>query len=493
MSTVQVLKPEILERSEIKMLIGGEWQHAEGGKTFESRNPSTGEIIARHAEASANDVDRAVLAARNAFEGPWSKFTPMERQKVMLRFADILERNYRELLTIDSHDMGSPIGLARPGAQPADQIRYFAGWSTKIHGETLSNSSPGKLFSYTLREPVGVVGSIIPWNNPVGNTIQKMVPVLATGCTMVLKPSELACLSPVRIVELMEELDLPPGVINVVTGRGETGAAIAAHPDVDKIAFTGSTATGQAIMRSGAINLKRLSLELGGKSPNIVFADADLDLAARGASKGVFGNTGQMCVAGSRIYVEQSVQDELVERMTAVARSLKVGNSLDPATQLGPLVSEGQLSKVQAFIDSAIEQKVRVSTGGKRVTENGLADGYFVEPTVFTNVRDDMDIATDEIFGPVASVMPFTDFDEVLKRANNTRFGLAGGIWSRDVGRVMKASKALRAGNVWVNTYLNLDPNVPFGGYKMSGLGRELGREGLEEYLETKSVWMNMD
>jgi aldehyde dehydrogenase (NAD+) len=488
--TDQDLHPAFIDGSDKKLLIGGEWKPAISGKTIPSVNPSTGEPIAQIADGGEADVDLAVAAARAAFEGPWRRFTPAQRQRVMLRFAELLDRNHQELLRIDVHDMGSPIGVARPGSTPRDTVEYFAGWPTKIYGQTIPNSLPGELFSYSVREPVGVVGSIIPWNNPVSATIWKIAPVLASGCTMILKPADVACLSPLRIGEIIQELDLPPGVVNIVTGGAEPGAALAAHLGVDKIAFTGSSGTGQAIMRAAAGNLKRLSLELGGKSPNIIFADADLDAAAPMASMAVFGNTGQVCVAGTRVYVERPIYDEFIARMAQVADGLVVGNSLDPATQIGPLVSEQHLRRVSSYLDKGKSSGVRVAAGGSQIRDGDLARGFFVQPTVFADVADDMPVAREEIFGPVASVLPFDTEQEVIQRANDTPFGLAAGVWTRDGQRALRMSQALRAGIVWVNSYLKFDPAVPFGGYKMSGYGKELGAQGVDEYLNAKTVWM---
>jgi aldehyde dehydrogenase (NAD+) len=349
------------------------------------------------------------------------------------------------------------------------------------------------VFTYTLKEPVGVVGSIIPWNVPLLAAVWKIAPVLATGCTMILKPAEEAALAPLRLGELLQELDLPGGVVNIVTGFGEAGAALTHHPDVDKIAFTGSTATGQAIVRAAAGNLKRVTLELGGKSPDVVFADADLDVAVPGAGMGVFANSGQVCVAGSRIFVERPIYEEFVARVSMFADSLKVGNSLDPATEIGPIVSQPQLDRVKRYLDAGKAEGARMMAGGERLVEGELAKGYFIPPTVFADVHDEMSIAQDEIFGPVASVLPFDEIDEVARRANQTQFGLAGGVWTRDLGTAHRMAHAIRSGVVWVNMYGDLDPAMPFGGAKMSGWGNELSSYSLDEYLNVKAVWIRTD
>ena len=475
-----------------RLLIGGKWNEAVSGRKFETLNPSTGEVIAELAEGDADDIDLAVKAARAAFEGPWSRFTPAQRQDCLLRLADLVAKNLDEFWALDSYDMGAPISRPVRGTPPAETLRYYAGWATKIHGETIPNSAPSSLFSYTLKEPVGVVGAIIPWNGPLNGSIWKMAPVLATGCTMILKPAEQAALSPLRLGELVQEADIPDGVVNIVTGYGTSaGAALSAHPGVDKVAFTGSSLTGQAILRAAAGNLKRVSLELGGKSPDVVFADADLELAVPGASMGVFGNTGQVCCAGTRVFVERSIYDEFVSRMCDFAESLKIGDSLDPETQIGPLVSEKQLDRVLGYFEIGNSEGARTVTGGKRIVERDLEKGYFVPPTVFVDVKDEMRIANEEIFGPVASVMPFDEVDEVARRSNLTQFGLGGGVWTRDVGKAHRLAQTMRTGVVWVNTYGNFDPAMPFGGSKMSGWGNELGGHSLEEYLNTKSVWIN--
>jgi aldehyde dehydrogenase (NAD+) len=475
-----------------RMLIDGQWVDAVSGKTFESRNPATGELLATVAEGDHEDIDKAVTVARRAFEGPWSKFTPYERQSLLLRFADLVEKHFDELSTLDTLDMGAPLSRTRGGRlRVLGMLRFYAGQATSIHGETIENSLPGEIFSYTLKEPVGVVGAIIPWNSPLTASVWKIGPALATGCTVVLKPAEEAPLTPLRLGELALEAGVPPGVINVVPGFGETaGAALAAHPDVDKVAFTGSHLTGQAIVKASAGNLKRVSLELGGKSPDIVFADADIDAAVPGAAMAVFANSGQICSAGTRLFVEQRIYDEFVDKVAAFGKDLRVGNGLDPDVQIGPLVSEEQLKRVTGYFDIGQKEGASAVVGGRRLTDGQLGQGYFVPPTVFANVHDEMRIAQEEIFGPVISAISFKDPDELVKRANATNFGLGSGVWTRDVSKAHKFAKAIRAGSVWVNCYQAMDPAVPFGGYKMSGYGRESGIQHVEEYLNVKAVWI---
>jgi aldehyde dehydrogenase (NAD+) len=475
-----------------RMFIEGKWVEAASGKTFDSINPSTGEVLAQVAEGDSEDIDRAVAAARRAFDGPWRKFKPFERQNILLKLADLVEKNFEELAALDTLDMGAPISRTLNNRLRAlGMLRYYAGQAVSILGETIENSLPGEYASFTLKEPVGVVGAIIPWNGPLTATIWKVGPALATGCTIILKPAEEAPLTPLRFAELCQEAGVPPGVVNVVPGFGETaGAVLARHPDVDKIAFTGSHLTGQKIIEASAGNLKRVSLELGGKSPNVVFADADLDVAVPGAGMAVFANTGQICSAGTRLFVERKIYDEFTENVAKFGNSLRVGDSSLPETQIGPLVSAEQLKRVTGYLAIGRQEGARPLSGGERVSEGNMAKGYFVPPTVFADVKDTMRIAQEEIFGPVISAIPFADIDEVIERANKTNFGLGSGLWTRDVSKAHKLARGIRAGSVWINCYQAMDPAVPFGGYKMSGYGRESGKQHVEEYLNVKSVWI---
>jgi aldehyde dehydrogenase (NAD+) len=478
-----------------RLLIGGQWVEASSGATFPSINPSTGQVIAQIAEGGAHDADRAVAAARAAFTGPWGKLKPRERQALIWALADVLDRHYEELRLLEVLDMGSPVGRPRRAnsgpAWEAEVLRYFAGWATKIQGETIPNSLPGSVLSYTMKEPVGVVAAIVPWNRPISNAIWKIAPALASGCTMVLKPAEEASLAALRIGELIQEAGIPDGVVNVLTGFGEAGAALTEHHDVDKVAFTGSTVVGQHIIRASAGNLKRVSLELGGKSPDVVFADADLAKAVPGVTMGVFSNSGQICCAGTRIFVERPIYSEFVEGMAQYAKKLKVGNSMDPTTKIGPVVSQEQLDRVSGYLELGRSQGVRTAAGGSRLVDGDLANGYFIEPTIFADVADDDRLAREEIFGPVACVMPFDTTDEVIERSNATEFGLSGAVWTQNVRTAHRMARELQSGTVWVNSMLLFDPAVPFGGYKMSGFGHEMGQTSLDEYLNVKSVWID--
>ncbi|RUV62001.1 aldehyde dehydrogenase family protein [Mesorhizobium sp. M5C.F.Ca.IN.020.29.1.1] len=478
-----------------QMFVDGAWLDARSGRIMETRNPATGAVIATVPRGDRDDIELAVAAARRAFDGPWSRYKPYERQVLLLRIADLFEKHWEEISRSDTIDMGMPIVRTRANRNRViGMLRYYAGMATSLHGETIENSLPGEIVSFTRKEPVGVVGAIIPWNAPTAASIWKIGPALAAGCTVVLKPSEEAPLTPLLIADIMNEAGVPPGVVNIVTGTGaEAGAALSEHMGVDKIVFTGSTATGQSIVRASAGNLKRVSLELGGKSPVIVCADADLDRAVPVAAMSVFANSGQICIAGSRLFVERSIHDEFVERLAVYAKGLRIGDGIDPATEIGPLVSEKQLQRVASYLEAGTAEGATLVTGGERLMEGALAAGNFVAPTVFAGVSDDMRIAREEIFGPVISALPFDTLDEAVERANNTPYGLAAGVFTQDLATAHQLSRKIRAGSVWVNTYHAIDPAMPFGGYKMSGYGREGGAEHLDEYLNTKGVFIKID
>ncbi|QBD81666.1 aldehyde dehydrogenase family protein [Ktedonosporobacter rubrisoli] len=483
-----------LQQQPVKMLIGGQWVESASGKTFETLNPATGQVLANVAEGDAEDINRAVAAARKAFEsGPWPKLTPSQRGRLLWKLSDLIEQNAEELALLETLDNGKPIKYSRAGDVPltVDHFRYFAGWATKLEGETIPVSIPN-MFTYTLREPVGVVGQIIPWNFPLQMAAWKLAPALACGNTVVLKPAEQTPLTALRLGQLICEAGFPEGVVNIVPGFGETaGAALASHPDVDKVAFTGSTEVGKKILQASVNNLKRVTLELGGKSPNIIFPDADLKYAVRGAMNAIFFNQGQVCTAGSRLFVHKAVYEQVVSGLADYAGKMKIGEGIDPATDLGPLVSQEQLERVLGYIDSGKREGATATTGGARAEDERLK-GYFVQPTVFDNVRDEMTIAREEIFGPVVVALPFEDVEEVAARANKSIYGLSAGVWTSDVKKAHKMAAALKAGVVWVNTYNQFDAAAPFGGYKQSGYGREMGQAVLESYTQTKTVWINL-
>jgi phenylacetaldehyde dehydrogenase len=474
-----------------QLFINGQWVDAASGKTFETPNPATGETLARVAEGDAEDINRAVRAARAAFDdGPWSRMTPSERGRIVWKIGDLILEHVDELAQLESLDNGKPYLVAQAADVPlaADLFHYMAGWATKIEGNTIDISVPympgANFHSYTLREPIGVVGQIIPWNFPLLMAAWKLGPALATGCTVVLKPAEQTPLTALRLAELIAEAGVPAGVVNVVPGFGETaGAALAANDDVDKVAFTGSTEVGKLIVQAAAGNLKKLTLELGGKSPNIVFDDAE-DSAVEGAANAIFFNHGQCCVAGSRLFVQEGRFDEVVDGVAEIAKSIKLGSGLDPATQMGPLVSDEQFRRVTGFLESGKADGATALTGGGRFGDRG----YFVEPTVLTNTRPDMKVVREEIFGPVVVAEKFSSLDEIAAAANDTPYGLGAGIWTRDISKAHALAKKIRAGTIWINCYNVFDASLPFGGYKQSGWGREMGHEVLNNYTEVKAV-----
>lgn len=477
------------------LLIGGEWVPAISGKTFEVFNPANGAVIAHAAEGDKADIDLAVAAAQRAFTGgAWPKVTPAERSKLVWRIGDLILRYADELAELESIDNGKPATYARmlDVQLSADAFHYMAGWGTKIEGNTMPlsfNLMPGNSFhAYTVRQPIGVVGQIIPWNFPLLMAAWKLAPALITGNTIVLKPAEETPLTALRLGEILMEAGIPPGVVNIVTGFGETaGAAMVANPTVKKIAFTGSTEVGKIIVRAAAGDLKRVSLELGGKSPNIILQDADLDMAIAGAANAIFFNQGQMCTAGSRLFIQEKVFDKVVAGISNAASNLKIGPGLDPSTQIGPLVSQTQLNRVTQHLKGGEDQGAHATIGGKRWG----SEGYFVEPTVLVSVNPEMNVYKEEIFGPVVAAMPFKEVDEdLIARANDSIYGLAAGLWTRDLAKAHQISSKLDAGSVWVNCYNVLDPSLPFGGFKQSGWGREQGHAVIEHYTELKSVCM---
>jgi phenylacetaldehyde dehydrogenase len=490
--TTSTTEPKIdfLERP-LRLYIDGEFVETQG--SLPTINPATGRTLAEAPLATDRDVDLAVAAARRAFDG-WRATPPTQRARLMWTLADLLEQHSDELATIEVLDNGKPFGEASAVdiALTIEIFRYYAGWTTKIAGALLPNSIPG-MISMNRREPVGVVAAITPWNFPILEVAYKLGPALAAACTVVVKPSELAPLSTLRLMELVHEAGFPAGVVNIVIGGPEVGGSLVRHPSVSKVAFTGQTATGKEILRSSIDDLKRVTLELGGKSPNVVFADADLDAATAGAFGGIFFNQGQACVAGSRLFVQEPVADPLVERLSERAGSVRLGHGLDPSTEMGPLISSTHRDRVLGYVDAASADGAEVVSGGGRASVEGLTDGYFMQPTVIAGVRNDMRIAQEEVFGPVLSVIPWSDEDELRSLVNDVHYGLAAGIWTSDTSKALRLAEHLDAGTVWINTYGMFDVAVPFGGRKHSGYGRELGEEALEPYLQSKSIWVDLE
>ncbi|MGW8814385.1 aldehyde dehydrogenase family protein [Gordonia terrae] len=471
-----------------KLYIGGRWVEAASGKTFPVINPTTEQVIAHVAEADKADVDAAVQAARSAFEGPWGRMRVVERTELLRRLGALIAENADEIAELETVNNGSPISIARSFVgSTVDTIDYFAGSARLIHGETPSNDP--KYLTYTLREPIGVCAGIVPWNVPFLFAIGKLAPALAAGNTFVLKPAEQTPLTAIRLGELVEEAGFPAGVVNIVTGFGlGAGSSIAEHPDIDKVSFTGSVEVGKKILAASAVNLKRVTLELGGKSPNIIFKDADLSVAVPTAVAGFTMSSGQICVAGTRLFVQREIMDEVTEKLTEYAGSLRIGDPLDSATDLGPLVSQEQLDRVTGYFGVGAADGARVALGGAAVE----GAGYFVEPTVFVDVRNDMRIAREEIFGPVVSVIPFTDEDDAVLQGNDTLYGLAASVWTNDLGRAHRVARGIKAGSIWVNNYFTGDTALPFGGYKESGLGRENGLDWYKSFTEDKSVYVTL-
>ena len=477
-----------------KMLIGGQWVEAASGKTWPVYDPATGQVIAHVAAGEKEDVNRAVQAARRAFEsGPWRSMSPSARGRLMTKLADLMEEHAEEFAQLETLDNGKPITVARAADVPLsiDLFRYMAGWTNKIEGNTipLSLYTPQTYFAYTLREPVGVVAQIIPWNFPLLMAAWKLGPALAAGCTIILKPAVETSLSALLLGDMIQEAGFPAGVINILTGNGpQAGGPLAAHPDVDKVAFTGSTEVGKMIVQAAIGNLKKVSLELGGKSPNVVLADADPELAIKGAAHAIFFNHGQCCCAGSRLYVEDKAFDKIVSGVADEAKKIKLGSGMDATTEMGPLISDEQFRRITGYLDVGTAEGARAMSGGKRYGEQG----YFVEPTVLVDVKQDMRVVQEEIFGPVLVAQPFKDIEDVLSKSNDSIYGLGGGIWTNDLARAHRIAAQLQTGTVWINCYDVFDAALPFGGYKQSGWGREMGHEVLENYTEVKSVCIRL-
>jgi aldehyde dehydrogenase (NAD+) len=472
-----------------QLLIDGHRVPSSSGRTFKSLNPATEDVIATIAEGNETDVDRAVAAARRAFEGPWRTMRAAERGHLLLKWAELLKRHADEIIEIESLDGGKPISATTRQDFPAaiDTLTYYAGWADKITGDVVPTRDDA--LTYTMREPVGVVAAIVPWNFPLMIGMWKLAPALSCGCTVIMKPAELTSLSALRIGELALEAGIPPGVFNIVTGPGRVvGDALVNHPDVDKVTFTGSPGVGRGIMKGAASNFKRVSLELGGKSANVIFDDANLDAATKAAAAGIFFNAGQVCSAGSRVLVQEGVYDEVVERLAARAKSLRMGDLLDRNTSLGPVISEKQMKSILDYVDIGQNEGASLVTGGERVGKRG----YFISPAVFAGVKHEMRISQEEIFGPVVSVIKFRDEADALRIANGTAYSLAAGVWSRDMGRVQRFAKRARAGTVWINTYGYTDVRLPWGGERDSGLGREHGTAAIENFTEPKAIWMNL-
>ncbi|MDV6281764.1 aldehyde dehydrogenase family protein [Rhodococcus jostii] len=482
-----------LSRDVQQLVIDGQRVPAASGQTLTTVNPSTGEVLARLAAGEQADVDRAVLAARKAFHGPWSTWTPYQRQALLTRIAQVLDEKFEELIHIEAMDMGAPVSRLR-NTKPAltKMLSFFASQAANISGETLMNGIPGNVTTMTLKAPVGVIGGIIPWNGPLNSQFWIIGAVLASGCTAVLKPSEDASLSVLRVAEILHEAGTPAGVVNVVTGLGkEAGHALAAHPDVDRIAFTGSTETGRRIIEASTVNIKKLQLELGGKSADIVCADADLDKAVPGAAMGVFANSGQICFAGTRVLVQRPIVDEFTERLLAFMKTLRVGHSLDAAATLGPVISQPQLDKVLSYIDVGRDEGAELLCGGQRL-EGELENGYFLEPSVFGGVTNEMRIAREEIFGPVLSILPFDDVDEAIAIANDSEYGLGGAVWSQNLSSALRVVHGVHTGTMWVNCYGYIDPLVGFGGTRLSGYGSKGSAAHMDTYLYSKSVYIEL-